>query len=158
MLMEVTETYTYTAKEIAMAKKKANVKRKIKPDASQTKIAELQNIESEFSEEVERVQRRLARKARALANEVDIRTQMDHETATKAMERLQARGLMKPEYETGSAKMQIRLPLQWKAALLQEAKRRGIPQSELIREGIKKVLPREVAKELPDIYVGRHLN
>lgn len=111
-----------------------------------------------MEKEIERVKARTERQIRAARNGVTPDNQMGYEKSQEAIERLQAKGMLYPEYERGSGKVVVRLPMPWKIALLQEAERRGCNQSELMREGLKKVLDPQVAADLEDVYNGKRLS
>ncbi len=116
------------------------------------------SIQLQRDTEIARIERSYERKLRALENGVSPETQMNHEKSQDALDRLKAKGLAYPTYERGSAKVVVRLPMPWKQAVLQEAKRRGVNQSDLVREGLKKVLDPQVAADLEDVYTGKRLS
>ena len=139
-------------------------KARIKPEDVDEMVAQkvmelrMEEIKVEMERELEKTKVRMERKARALQAGVSAKQQLDYDDASAAVERLKKAGLVKPGYEDGSAKTQLRLPMAWKEAMLAEAKRRGISQSELMRQGIKKMLPREIANDLEEVYPGKRLS
>jgi len=127
---------------------------KKKPGA--TTVAELKKIERDYEAELEKIKKKAARKIRAAAKGVDSVTLLASEKTSEAIKTLKKKGLLNPDYENGNSyKLQVRMPMPWREAIHAEAERRGITQSELIRLGLKKLIPKDVLAELPEVKIGR---
>ncbi len=152
---------TGSAADMAKARKQLKKATELANKAEKEQAAastKVDAIETEVAEEIERIKARAERKIRAAKTGVSLEAQMNHEKSESALDRLKAKGLAYPSYERGSGKIVVRLPMPWKEALLQEAKRRGCNQSDLMREGLKKVLDPQVAADLEDVYTGKRLS
>lgn len=64
-------------------------------------------------------------------------------------------GKKRPSYETGSYRLQVRLPEDWKDALESAAAKAGITSSEFVRRAIRDKLPKRAKDALGDVNVGR---
>ena len=117
---------------------------------------EIADAQAKAEVAMQKIKRVTARRVRAATEGVNAHTLMSHENTRKCLEDLKKKGMISPAYEPSeSIKMQLRVPIEYKEAVINEAERLGISQSELVRRALLKFLPREVAKDLPEVRIGR---
>ena len=61
----------------------------------------------------------------------------------------------RPEYETGSFRVQVRLPEDWREAVQDAADKAGKTVSQFIRDAVLEKLPAKQRKQLADVRRGR---
>ena len=135
---------------------KKATKKKASKKTPGTTATELKQIERDYQVELENLKKRAARKIRAASKGMDSVTLLASEKTAEAIQTLKEKGLLAPEYEQGNSyKLQVRMPMAWREAIHAEAERRGITQSELVRLGLTKLIPKDVQAELPEVKLGR---
>ena len=111
-------------------------------------------LEAEQKAEAAKLRRRMARKAKALQEGLTPKQLLDLESTEKTLNNLIRRGIDKPTHSVGNAKVHIRVPMDWRQAMLDHCKERKISQSDFIRSAIKRALG-PAGKELSEVKMGR---
>ena len=97
-------------------------------------------LQEEQKAEAAKLKRRMARKARAIQAELTPKQLLDMESTEATLNKLIRQGKKSPDHSVGNAKIQIRVPMDWRQAMLAHCKERKVSQSDFIRSAIKRAL------------------
>ena len=119
--------------------------------------ARIRSLESEREAEIAKAEKRFSRRVQAATLGMSPKTYKDLSASEAAVSALEKAGTNSPAYEPNNAsvKFQVRMPVEWKRAVLDKAKEMKISQSELVRHALSKVLDPNVAENLPVVVIGR---
>ena len=139
-------------------KKSQAAKRKAEKEClNQKTLDAVSSMGSDLDQAEQKLLKQFVRKIESNRTGVSTHTLASHERSQELLEELKAKGLLSPAYEARSktVKLQCRVPIEYRDVILDEAKQRGVSQSEVIRLAIRKLVSAEVRKTLPEVRLGR---